>query len=74
MFYFYQRDMKTAEITAKQYAQYIGCSEQNITKKVRNFLNGKSLKLDEVYGIKRYSRFYTLEVPEWLAKEIESWE
>jgi hypothetical protein len=52
------------EITAKQYAKIVGCTEQNITKHIRNnnwaFLPG-------VKRIKRYSRFVVLEVSESFA-------
>lgn len=51
---------KTKEITAKQYAKIQGCTEQNITKHIRNE-NWKFLPF--VIRIKRFSRFVVLEVP-----------
>jgi hypothetical protein len=52
--------MKTKEITPEQYAEWKGCTVQNITKHLRN---GKFEFLPEVKGVKKYSRFYTLVVP-----------
>ena len=48
----------TKDITPLQYAEWAGCTLQNVTKKIRN--NGC---LDGVITIKKFSRFYLLEVP-----------
>lgn len=51
---------KTKEITSLQYAKYLGCTSQNISKHVRN----NNLKfLPDVIEVKNYSRFYLLVVP-----------
>lgn len=50
---------KTKEITPLQYANYLGCTSQNISKHIRN---GKMEFLPDVVKIKRYSRFYLLVV------------
>ncbi len=52
--------MRTKEITPIDYARLMGCSLQNITKHIRK-QNFK--RLPNVIRIKRYSRFYVLEVP-----------
>jgi hypothetical protein len=52
------------EITAKQYAKIVGCTEQNITKHIRN--NNWAFR-PGVKRIKRYSRFVVLEVSESFA-------
>lgn len=57
--------MATKEITAKVYANLLGCTEQNITKHIRN---GKWEYLPHVIRVKRYSRFVVLEVPGNLSK------
>lgn len=51
--------MKTKDITPLQYAKWKGCTLQNITKLIRN-----NKELPGVITIKKYSRFYLLEVPE----------
>ena len=56
--------METKDITPKQYAEYRGCSVQNIRKYVEL---GKPLEF--VLQIKRWSRFYTFEVPATLSAE-----
>lgn len=58
--------MNTKDITPTQYAEWRGCSIQNVTKCIRN--NRIDL-LPHVIKIKEWSRFYTLEVPEWLNAE-----
>jgi len=50
--------MKTKEITPLEYAKYRGCSLANVTKQIRN---NRSLPM--VIKIKKWSRFYLLEVP-----------
>ena len=55
----------TKEITAKAYAKLLGCTEQNVTKHIRN---GKFEFLPHVLRVKRFSRFVVLEVPENLSK------
>jgi hypothetical protein len=50
--------MQTKDITPKEYANFRGCSLQNITKHIRN-----NKSLPHVITIKQWSRFYTLEVP-----------
>lgn len=57
--------MKTMEITAKMYADFAKCSEQNITKHIRNE-NWEYLPF--VLRVKRFSRFVVLEVPEDLSE------
>lgn len=49
----------TKEITPHQYAKYLGCSESNVSKHLRN---GKMEHLPDVIEVKRYSRFYVLVV------------
>lgn len=51
----------TKDITPKQYANWYGCSLNNITKHLR-----KGNSLPHVITIKRWSRFYLLEVPKSL--------
>jgi hypothetical protein len=49
---------KTKEITTKQYAKYLGCTSQNISKHIRS----KNLKfLPDVIEVKNYDRFYLLD-------------
>ncbi len=50
---------KTKDITAKQYAAYLGCTEANVSKHIRN---GKWQFIPDVLRLKRYSRFYLLVV------------
>ena len=57
---------KIKEITAKEYAKLRGCSEQNITKHIRN--NNLEF-LPYVIRIKRFSRFVVLEVPITLTQD-----
>lgn len=57
--------MVTKEITAKVYAGLLGCTEQNVTKHIRNENWGY---LPHVIRVKRYSRFVVLEVPCNLSK------
>ncbi len=56
--------MKTKDITPLQYANWKGCTIQNITKNLRN-----ETPLKHVIKVKNFSRFYLLEVPDWLTKE-----
>lgn len=51
---------KTKEIAPQQYADWKGCSVQYIHKILQD---GEIDKLDYVKSVKKYSRFYTLEVP-----------
>jgi hypothetical protein len=53
--------METKDITPIQYAKWYGCSLANITKHLR-----KGNSLPYVITIKRWSRFYLLEVPKSL--------
>lgn len=53
----------TKEITTKQYADYRGCTAQNISKHIRQ--TGTKF-LPDVIEIKHYSRFVTLVVPSQL--------
>lgn len=46
------------DMTPAEYAKLAGCSLQNITKHLRK----KKPKLPGVISIKKYSRFYLLEV------------
>lgn len=55
---------KTKEITPLQYANYLGCTSQNVSKHLRN---GKMQFLPHVIEVKRYSRFYLLVVSESLS-------
>jgi len=57
--------MPTKEITAAAYAKLKGCTEQNITKHIRN---QKWEYLPHVIRVKRFSRFVVLEVPDNLGK------
>lgn len=50
----------TKEITTKQYADYRGCTAQNISKHIRN---GKMNFLPDVLKVNKYSRFVLLVVP-----------
>ncbi len=58
-------EMNTKEITAKKYAELLGCTEQNVTKHIRN---EKWDYLPHVIRVKRFSRFVVLEVPADLSK------
>jgi hypothetical protein len=49
--------MKTKDIEPSQYAAWYGCSLQNVTKRLR-----QKKKLEGVIRVKRFSRFYLLEV------------
>jgi hypothetical protein len=49
--------MKTKDIEPSQYAAWYGCSLQNVTKKLRH-----NKKLQGVIRVKKFSRFYLLEV------------
>jgi hypothetical protein len=49
----------TKEITTLQYAKYLGCTSQNISKHIRN---GRLEFLPDVIRIKNYSRFKLLVV------------
>ena len=49
----------TKRITPKQYADWKGCTLQNITKHLRN-----NKDLEYVITVIKYSRFYLLEVPQ----------
>jgi hypothetical protein len=51
----------TKEVTAAEYAKYLGCTAQNVSKHVRN---NNLHYLPDVIQIKRYSRFYLLVVPD----------
>ena len=53
--------METKDITPKEYAGYCKKSLSAITKKIRN-----NTPMDFVIQVKNWSRFYTLEVPNWL--------
>ncbi len=57
--------MATKDITAKAYAKLLGCTEQNITKHIRN---ENFEYLPHVIRVKRFSRFVVLEVPDDLTK------
>jgi hypothetical protein len=59
----------TKDITPKEYAKWAGCTVANISKKIRN-----GGYLVHVIRIKKWSRFYTLEVPKDLdAKSFIEW-
>lgn len=51
--------MKTKDIEPSKYAIWYGCSLQYVTKQLRA---GK--KLPHVIRVKKFSRFYLLEVPQ----------
>ena len=55
----------TKDISPKQYADWKGCSVQYIH---RILLSGELAKLPHVQEVKRYSRFYTLQVPATLTQ------
>lgn len=57
--------MSTKEITPIQYADYKGWTLQNVTKHLRKKNNPLS-GLPDVIDVKRYSRFYLLEVSQSL--------
>lgn len=50
--------MKIKEITCGEYAHAMKCTLSNVSKKIR--INGK---LPKVIRIKKFNRFYVLEVP-----------
>lgn len=50
--------MKTQEIIAVQYADWKDCSRQYISRCIKN-----NKPLDEVFKVKKYSRFSVLVVP-----------
>ena len=50
-------DMKTKDITVKEYANWYGCSVSNVTKQIR-----KKKPLEGVLKIKAFGRFYLLSV------------
>jgi len=52
--------ISTKEITPQQYRKYLGCSLSNVTKHLRK---GQLQYLPDVIKVKKYSRFYVLEVP-----------
>lgn len=52
-------------ITPKQYAKFKGCSLQNITALLRN-----ERKLECIKKVKKFSRFYVLEVSEYWYRKI----
>ena len=54
---------ETKEITTSQYAQYLGCSAQNISKHIRNDKVGTKW-LPDVLSVNYYSRFVLLVVRE----------
>lgn len=58
--------MKTKEISPAQYAKWRGCHVSYIH---RILLDGEIGKLDFVRSVKKYSRFYTLEVPNDLTED-----
>lgn len=57
--------MGTKEITPARYAKWYGCSTQYIQKLLKD---KKIALLPNVIRVKKYSRFYVLEVPENLSK------
>ena len=54
---------KTKEITPIQYAEYYGCFPTYIQRVLRK---GRYDLLPHVLKVRKYSRFWTLEVPETL--------
>ena len=56
---------KTKEITPIQYAKYYGCNPTYIQRLLRA---EQYDKLPFVISVKRYSRFWTLEVPDTLTE------
>jgi hypothetical protein len=56
---------KTKEITPIQYAEYYGCFPTYIQRLLRD---GKYDKLPNVIKVRKYSRFWTLEVPKNLTE------
>ena len=56
--------MKTKDITPLQYATWYGCSLQYVTRLIRD-----NKSLPEVLRIKKFSRFYLLEVRDSLDAE-----
>lgn len=56
----------TVDITPEKYAELAGCSIANVTKHLRK----ENFKyLPHIIRVKKYSRFYVLEVPETLTKD-----
>lgn len=53
----------TKEVTAEDYAEYKGCTVQNIRKHIKN---NNLHYLPDVIRIRKYSRFYLLVVPDRL--------
>ena len=58
--------MKTKDISPKQYAKWRGCHVSYIH---RLLLENKIEEMEFVRKIKKYSRFYTLEVPHDLTED-----
>ena len=56
----------TKEITPIQYAEYYGCFPTYIQRLLRK---GEYEKLPGVLKVRKYSRFWTLEVPEALTAD-----
>lgn len=54
------------EITPQKYAKWYGCKPQYIHKLLKE---GQWGDLPEILKVKRYSRFYVLEVPETFGKD-----
>jgi len=52
--------MKTKDISPKQYAKWKGCEVQYIHRLLKE---ERWDRLPHIVSVKRYSRFYTLEVP-----------
>lgn len=50
-------NMKTKDITVKEYAKWYGCSVSNVTKQIR-----KRKPLEGVLKVKPFGRFYLLSV------------
>lgn len=58
--------MDTKDITPEAYAKLAGCTIQNVTKHLRN----KNFEyLPHIVRVKKYSRFYVLEVPQNISKD-----
>jgi len=55
---------KTKFITPAQYAEYYGCSLQNIGKHIRN---ETLLEMPNIISLQNAGRFYLIEVPEKLS-------
>lgn len=54
------------EITPQKYAKWYGCKVQYVHRMLKET---QIDKLPYVQRVKKYSRFYVLEVPEWLSKD-----